>query len=170
MVLLGLCPVSYNLNSHNLTKDSLLNTQTFLRDPCIETSKDGRVGGSKGGGKRKRWIDTLETASSPKLELRSHFPVPGEGGIRLPLSLPSARRSRKIQWAERDEWVFAVGVISRPCAEPRDLGRESTEVPLWLSGNHHHQTDKQSHRAWQSPLALSELVSEWVCWGGGGEG
>lgn len=46
----GFSPWSYKLDSYNSTKDFLLNTQTHLGDPCIETSEGGQIGRNRAGG------------------------------------------------------------------------------------------------------------------------
>ena len=63
---LGLSSYIFNtLNSYNPTKDPLPSTQIHLRDPCIETSKDGQLGVNYGGEKGEELKGTMDSALQP---------------------------------------------------------------------------------------------------------
>lgn len=96
---LGLSPLSLNslnsLNSCNSPKDSLLNVQTSLRDPRIETSKGGQGGVNQTGEARKE-NSLKEPQTQPCIpELTVGLSL-DRRGIRLWMALPSAGRRREI--------------------------------------------------------------------------
>lgn len=63
----GLFPWSFNnLNSCNSTKNSLLNTQAYLKNLHIETSKRGQVGKKEKGKKGEEMLGTMDAALKPE--------------------------------------------------------------------------------------------------------
>ena len=76
-----------------INKNFLLNAQTCQRDPCIETSK---VGANWGGEKGEKLRQARDAAFSWELTVGLSLE---RVEIRLYLALPSAWRSKEIQWA-----------------------------------------------------------------------
>lgn len=75
---LGLSPGNMNkLNSYNSTKDSLLNIQACLRDPCIQASKGRQAGTGEGEGEDRGGLRlVMDTVLQPGAQGQAQ---PGEG-------------------------------------------------------------------------------------------
>ena len=82
------------LNNYNSTNDSLLNTQTGLRDPHIEPSIGGQVGANQGGEKGEELKGATDIAQTARAHCGGLSPE--MGGVRLWMALPSAARSKEI--------------------------------------------------------------------------
>ena len=124
------------LNNHNSTKDFLLSAQICLRDPYSETSKGGQVGANGGSEKSKKLRWAMDSALQPRVHNKAQ---PDERRNQIVAILPSARRSKEIQWPFLQEW--AVVAVAEPSDQGRDKHKDETKGvwQLALLG------EKQSH-------------------------